>query len=247
MVTVAYDGWGRIYDEKLEWPNERLAKLYTYSKKVKCFADLLRAPKTKPLKHLRDTLPKGAHKGYCTSWPCSVEFRMPHPGNPGPGENGLRLEERIFVQPYGVDLLPESARALILEDGGTWLHHSRLRQWKDDLNMLGVLLTPNMLKAYQIGKNDTSVKGYLVPHALIPKTTLLDDVYRVFGIQGADVRDGALVPTNPPSRPVSLKRMKVEKPPAIVRVRPMEEESKIENKGDDDGVSNRKLFVSGFH
>uniref|UniRef100_A0A7S1YIX4 Uncharacterized protein n=1 Tax=Grammatophora oceanica TaxID=210454 RepID=A0A7S1YIX4_9STRA len=230
VVTVASDGWGRQWDERLEWPHKRFAHLYTYTKKVKCFVDILRPPKNKPPKKVRDALPVNAYKGYSSLWPCTVQFRMPHPGALEEGEDGLMEEEKLFIQPYALHLLPEPIRDSMVSDGGTWYHHSRLRLWKDNLSLLGVLL-PNVKEAYNIAKNDTSVKGYLVPKALTPGTTLLNDTFRIYDLKGADFRDGVLVPSNA-SLPPGKRSKKEINPPSVVQVGPMEEtDTKEEDEG----------------
>jgi hypothetical protein len=71
-------------------------------------------------------------------WPCTVSFRMPHPG---PREQSaddkklspeelLRLESNVFVQPYASHLLSPFLQKR-LTWGGWWITTSHLRLWKD--------------------------------------------------------------------------------------------------------------------
>lgn len=46
QVTIRYEGWGSEWDETLPYPHPRLARLFTYTKKVKCFVDLLSKQKS---------------------------------------------------------------------------------------------------------------------------------------------------------------------------------------------------------
>ncbi len=46
-VTVQYEGWGEQWDETLPYPNNRLARMFTYTKKVKCFVAMLGVRKQK--------------------------------------------------------------------------------------------------------------------------------------------------------------------------------------------------------
>mmetsp|Transcript_16759 Transcript_16759/g.33877 ORF Transcript_16759/g.33877 Transcript_16759/m.33877 type:complete len:785 (+) Transcript_16759:72-2426(+) len=96
-VTIRYEGWGTEWDETLPYPHPRLARIFTYTKKVKCFVDLL--PKRKAIasgkKLARKQDPTLLSRGEATNhstnshitdvknwtdiWPCKVSFRMPHP------------------------------------------------------------------------------------------------------------------------------------------------------------------------
>ncbi|KAL7462488.1 hypothetical protein ACHAXS_002867, partial [Conticribra weissflogii] len=96
-VTIRYEGWGTEWDETLPYPNPRLARIFTYTKKVKCFVDLLPKRKAiasgkKPARRQHSTsISSGDGTNNCTSshitdvknwtdiWPCKVSFRMPHP------------------------------------------------------------------------------------------------------------------------------------------------------------------------
>jgi len=197
-VIVASDGWGRQWDEELVWPSERLARLYTYTKRVKCILDLLPKPRRKPSLHQLDQLPKGAFAGFSSGWPVSVQFRMPHPGL-AHGEEMLRMEDKVFVQPYGMKYLPENVQKTMAHDGGCWFHHGRLRLWKEDPKLMGIL-PRNFMEAFRIAQSDRSVKGFLVPKAL-EKNSLLNAVYRVHYVKGAKVKDGKLVATEAPLVP----------------------------------------------
>lgn len=193
-VIVASDGWGRQWDEELVWPSGRLARLYTYTKRVKCMLDLVPKPKRKPPVHLLEGLPRGSYAGYSSGWPVAVQFRMPHPGN-ADAEELLRMEEKVFVQPYGTKLLPDNVRKTMVHDGGCWYHHGRLRLWKEDPTLMGIL-HKHFMEAYRTAQADKTVKGYLLPKAL-EKNSLLNETFRVHHVRGAKTKDGKLVPTGP--------------------------------------------------
>jgi len=191
-VTVASDGWGREWDEVMEWPNERLAKLYTYTKEVKCFLDLLAK------KRRRSS--KDSMQQYCTLWPITVQFRMPHPGVEH-ARDYLMLEDKLFIKPYGMDLLPSDAKERMIHDDGCWFHHSRLRLWRDNPHSCG-LLHPNFMQAFKIGQKD--IKGTLQPKAL-QHNTLLKDIYLVTSNTGCDIYDGKLREQKAPLKRESYK------------------------------------------
>jgi len=132
-VTIRYEGWGPEWDERLPYPNERLARIFTYTKKAKCFVAMLGSKK---------------HPGSCNgagneesrtlisnwtdAWPCAASFRMPHPNqNQSSDAFELRKEScRIFVHPYMAHLLPREVRRQMAY-GGQWVSEDKLRPWKD--------------------------------------------------------------------------------------------------------------------
>mmetsp|Transcript_15927 Transcript_15927/g.23430 ORF Transcript_15927/g.23430 Transcript_15927/m.23430 type:complete len:460 (-) Transcript_15927:829-2208(-) len=216
-VTVASDGWGREWDEVMEWPNDRLAKLYTYTREVKCFLDLL-------TKKRRKSSSKDSMSQYCTLWPIIVQFRMPHPGVELARDH-LMLEDKLFIQPYGIDLLPSDVRERMVHDNGCWFHHTRLRLWRDNPHSC-VSLHPSFMQAFKIGQEDS--KGTLPPKTL-QHNTLLKDIYLVHSNIGCNAFDGKLREEKPPLRrePYEIvgeaeetgsQSDNIEKPPSVVAI-----------------------------
>jgi len=76
-LTLRYDGWSREWDETLTYPNQRLARLFTYTKQAKSWV----------------TLGKGA----LTRWPAIVSFREAQPGSIV-AEGHLMRENKVFVR-----------------------------------------------------------------------------------------------------------------------------------------------------
>ena len=195
MVTVAYDGWGRTFDEILQWPNDRLAKLYTYTKQVKCNLDLLAKNRSKPSGKKGDKRSSSAL--YSSVWPVTVQFRMPHPGVKH-ARDALLEEDKVFVKAYGVQHMPKENSQYMIHDGGCWFHHSRLRMWKEEPSTFGAL-HPQYMRAFKVAQQDKKIKGILVPKAL-EANSLLQDIYRVHDIRGCDTFDGVLRETEPPRK-----------------------------------------------
>ncbi|KAI2500021.1 hypothetical protein MHU86_14476 [Fragilaria crotonensis] len=225
MVTVASDGWGRQWDEVMTWPNDRLAKLYTYTKQVKCNLDLIRKNTSrKPSRQDLANLPKRAKRVYSTLWPGTAQFRMPHPGVKH-ARYALRLEDKVYVKPYGVEFLPKGIQATMVHDGGCWLHHSKIRLWRDDPITCGVLHA-NYQQAFQIARRDQTVKGLLRVKAL-EESSLLHERYRALDIRGCDIFDGVLREMKPPEKRQRLDLLddeeetnetRSEKPPSVVAI-----------------------------
>mmetsp|Transcript_6250 Transcript_6250/g.9185 ORF Transcript_6250/g.9185 Transcript_6250/m.9185 type:complete len:263 (+) Transcript_6250:89-877(+) len=188
-VTVRYDGWGCQWDETLTWPSRRLAKLFTYTKRVKCFVDIL-------------SKGKGTQ---CSVWPCTVSIRMPHPNNANlaRAEEFLRLEANVFVVPYCQHLLPQHIRKS-LENGGRWMKNSRLRLWRDDVDGLG-RLPKGLLDAHKTAKDDTATPGAL-PLKVFEAGTLLSAQYRVRKIGGEPVNGAMFTGECPPPLPITPKK-----------------------------------------
>ena len=230
QVTVAFDGWGRQWDETLSWGNERLAPLFTYTKRVKCLVDMLgnilnktRKPSQQQLEHL----PPGAHMGYCSLWPCVMQCRMPHPPSPEQGEEGLRLEEKVFCQPYHPELLPPAIRESLGEDRGCWYRVTKVKLWRDCADqplMLGIL-PDGFAKAFHTAQQDDV--GPLCAHAFEKGTSLLNRHLRVLDMKGAAIRDGRLLPYESTSTttgpPHPTKKYRFEEPPTILQIKSMAE------------------------
>jgi hypothetical protein len=130
-VTVQYEGWGPEWDIVLPYPNERLARVFTYTRQVRCFAVLLGSNKIE----IDDKVNIPEHKflkkadNLTDVWPCKVSFRMPH-NNRQSACNALRKEHKVYVQPYMTYALPKSVQNNMTY-GGQWVETSRLLPWKD--------------------------------------------------------------------------------------------------------------------
>ena len=178
-VKVRYDGWGSEWDEVVSWrDNKRLAKLFTYTKQVKCLADFI--PNQRK---------KGNKKSSLHLWPCTVNFRMPHPDGTSHQTNAeemLRLERKVFVKPYEMKLLPTAGMDMKFKSDGCWLHSSKLRRWKNRISFEKMGILPeNFDKAYETGLVDETVKGSL-SLAVIETGTLLNDKFRVMTLDGEE-------------------------------------------------------------
>ena len=182
QVTVQYDGWPPDWNEVVSWPSVRVAKLFTYTKRVRCFVDGILPKKAPPKKK-----PSGDFRITCHVWPCTVRFRMPHPAHMERAEELLRLEPNVFVQPYAPGTLPEDIVCTI-ENNGIWMHNSKLRMWKNE-NALSVLGTvhPSFEFAYKLGQNDTATPGRF-PSRALEVGSLLNTDYRVLKVGGEAVK-----------------------------------------------------------
>lgn len=202
QVTVQYDGWPPDWNEVVSWPSVRIAKLFTYTKRIRCFVDGI-LPKKNPPKKKASGDP-GRKPVTCHVWPCMVRFRMPHPAHRGRAEELLRLEPNVFVQPYAPDTLPNDIVCTI-ENGGVWLHNNRLRMWKNE-NALAVLGTvhPSFEFAYKVGLNDPATPGKL-PSRAMEVGSLLNADYRVFKVGGEAVKGKMYTGECPDPKPIAPK------------------------------------------
>lgn len=203
-VTVRFDGWGKQYDETLEWnaAENRLAPLHSFSKCIKCLVDVLPKKRGRPTDEELDSLPESAPEIYSNQWPCKVQFRMPHPVVDG-GEDEddctdaqayLSSESNIFIQPYGKKQLPQSVRFSLKENDGMWLSSKRLKPWKTHPEKELGVLPEHFMDVFALAKKDKETPGVLpAPHAaVIEKGSLLKEKYLVHSRDGSVVRDGAL-------------------------------------------------------
>ena len=216
-VTVRYEGWGSEWDEELTYPNPRLARIYTYTKRVKCLANVLSKKKEIRVIGVNSQMPNNHVRNWTDIWPCTVSLRMPHPGireesDKLSPEELLRLENNVFVQPYAPQLLSsflQNSRTC----GGWWISTSNLRLWREfdienplSKNTKGCVLRelstsgnaasqqleyhfhPSFITAWSIAKDDKWIRGCLPPGAT-PVGSLLDEKYRVKNI-GGDAIEG---------------------------------------------------------
>lgn len=165
-VVVSYSGWPEYWDETLPYPNERLARGCTYTKRARGFL----------------VLPGGKR------WPCKVFIRMPHPD---PAYNAsacdiLREDGNIFAKPYMSNLLP-SATQQQLVNGGQWVRSNRLRPWKRlDLTDSD---DPGFIEAYRRAEAENWLQGLQPPSEYFEEGALLREEYRVHEISGSMVTD----------------------------------------------------------
>lgn len=125
-VTVRCEGWnGSNWDRTIDYPDGRLARIFTYTKRVKGIVELV-----PPSGAAADnTGPAAAATDWTRTWPCRVYFRMPNPGC-DVAVSLLESEDSILVQPYLPELLPVCAREKI-SGGYLWVTSSALRPWKE--------------------------------------------------------------------------------------------------------------------
>jgi len=188
-------GWSAQYDETVEWQNSpRIAKIFTYTRRVKCFACLM---PTKAKKHSKSK----KVKNNSDVWPCKVLFRMPHPGDltrSHIAEELLRLEPNILVQPYGFheNILPKALSKIFSGDfkTGRWISASLLLPWRRRTRVSDMGITQeNFDTAMQLALADSSTPGFL-PESVLEKGSLLARRYRVQTIEHVGSLYGELVP-----------------------------------------------------
>jgi hypothetical protein len=229
-VTIRYEGWGSEWDEELPYPSPRLARIFTYTKRVKCLGSVL--SKKKEIRGV-DTSSTATNitRNWTHVWPCTVSFRMPHPGlrddRQFSPEHLLSLEKNIFVQPYAPHLLSSFLQKGLMQ-GGWWITTNHLRLWKDfdvqeplSNNSNGVVLREisssensvsqleyhfpkDFIEAYNIAKSDKWLRGYLPPQ-VIDEGTLVHEKYRVQNV-GGDAVNGVKYTGAFGARNVSKKR-----------------------------------------
>jgi hypothetical protein len=197
VVVVRYDGWEHKWDEMIDWDGPRLARLYTYTRRVKCFCSIFPKIKGKPKKEELIDLPEKAPQIYSRAWPCSVQFRMPHPTAPQrtsadqlSAKDQLGLEPKAHVIPYATHLLPLFLQKLTKKEGGRWYDCNLLVPWTETPEYLGVT-QQGFDEAFAVAKADKTIIGTLPPNVLA-RGSLLKDEYLVKQEGGNGRFDGAL-------------------------------------------------------
>lgn len=147
-IELKYYGWETLWNETIIWDtqsrdnHDRIARLFTYSRKAKSMVRLF--PKVRrPAKTTNDKKPKSVTK---TSefWPCTVYFRMPEPSlvseKLGTGmkfnyisSELLKMEPKVYVEPYAADSLRKKHRYALDESGGVWVKATNIFEFDTDL------------------------------------------------------------------------------------------------------------------
>jgi hypothetical protein len=135
-VTLRYEGWGSKWDMILNYPNARLARIFTYTKQVRCFVMLMERSSrgsSNSSSSSRKLLPPNDDQdntnNWTNVWPCKVSFRVPHQ-NRSNACNILRKECKVFIQPYMTHTLPYKVQQCMI-NGGQWVDTIRLLEWKE--------------------------------------------------------------------------------------------------------------------
>jgi hypothetical protein len=196
QVTISYDGWGPEWDETLPYPNSRIVRHFTFSRRVKAFVDIQASKQ----KYSSSAAPEPM-----IFWPCQVQVRMPNINN-DVAAYFLELEENVYVEPYlpndiaSSTSLPPALRRLFpicqlnykpdKDDTrfipGSWLPTKWLRQFrKFDFGMFSQqqlrcnFPLPGFISAYEAAIYDATTPGTL-PKRLFLKGSLVNDKYRVW-------------------------------------------------------------------
>lgn len=235
LVTIRYEGWGKEWDETVPYPNNRLSRMFTYTKKVKCFVTMLGGQKHSPSQTGSAELMNIDPLNWTKVWPCVATFRMPHPGqaNTSAAFACLRGQgSRIFIRPYLAYMLPKTVQRRMVH-GGHWVDGGKILSWKElDLNNSFVSSSGNSIlrelppagvevgaaagtaycfvhnfyQAYRAARSDW-IKGHLPPNA-VWEGALLRDEYRVRNV-GGDAIDGVRYSGSFDIKKVEVKEVKV--------------------------------------
>lgn len=223
-VSVHYEGWDKnSWDElMMEYPNnERLARIFTHTKKVKGLVPIP-AIKKKDIRGLGEKHSIKGIKNWTDVWPCRVVFSAPNEQQPPPHLKHLDdphdvladPSKTLFVEPYMANLLPQSVQDLMV-DGGLHVAPSKPRPWKDFDTNDPPLSTENECvlrnipanekltgrpycfpsgfeEAYRAAQTDW-IKGMLLPNVLSEGTLLKEEYLRRGPIDG--VRHSGAFPT----------------------------------------------------
>lgn len=147
-LEIRYDGWDVSWNEVLPVDHPRLASIYTHTSRLKCLVDLIPKPKT-----------RGKKSNVMTCWPCILHTRMPDGGLPAAAAL-LKIEKKVFIQPYRPGLLPKYLREDI-KNGGIWWDVARVKKWERMDESGNRKFHPNFKFAYETCLEDKSVPGYL--------------------------------------------------------------------------------------
>ena len=103
-IKVRYIGWSSEWDETLPYPHSRLARMYTYTKRVKCW---VRQGNTD------------------TRFPAVVRLRNPQPGSRH-AEEALAMESKVYVEYFhpGPRVMKQKN-----EEKGEWVNTRNVTGW----------------------------------------------------------------------------------------------------------------------
>ena len=164
--TVRYDGWGPEWDEVHSWDlNANFAQLPMFTKRCLCIANM------------------SSDKSQKRYWPCIVNIRMPDPRCDDDAyeaaEEELRVESRVFIQPYEPHLLPKYITAGA-EYGGFWLDRQYVKEWLDISNIHHECTFRDFSQAYDIALKDKKITYTLPKDAFEYRGgSLVNRAYRV--------------------------------------------------------------------
>ena len=167
LVKISYDGWGSEWDEIMDFTDEkRIAKLGTHTLRFKCMVNLLNERVGK------------SHRS--TDWPCVVNVRTPSSvatlAQYEFAEESLRIEQNIFIEPYGQEHLPEDVTAVLL-NRGTWVNIENVLKWKvvrnPEKNKSN--LAKNFMSAYHLALEEGLPS---LPGGAFTSGTLIDEKLR---------------------------------------------------------------------
>jgi hypothetical protein len=177
--TIRYDGWGPEWDVKVPWENNpRLAQIATFTKRALCYVNLSSDATTKKL------------------WPSVVNIRMPDPRCDKDvyeeAANELSVERKVFIQPYGEDLLPKWLSSTRTIHGGMWIETCHVKEWRDieDVPSKDILST-HFRKAYDLALADKDLTNTL-PNCVFERgSSLVKQAYRVIASGKRDYQNVA--------------------------------------------------------
>jgi hypothetical protein len=156
-LEIRYDGWDVSWNEVLPVDHPRLASIYTHTSRLKCLVDLIPKPKSRGK--------KSGNANMMTCWPCILHTRMPDDGLPTAAAL-LKIEKKVFIQPYRPGLLPKYLRE-DLRNGGIWWDVARVKKWEHMDESGNNKFHPNFKFAYETCLEDKSVPGYLKEYIFV--------------------------------------------------------------------------------
>ena len=168
-IIIRYTGWGEEWDENISrFDERRLAKHGTYTMQFKCMVDLFGTSKSSTKSPL---------------WPCIVHVRLPSPLEPleeyESAEDGLRLENNIFIVPYGKNMnyLPREITSTQV-NSGRWVNINSVH--KRDYGYTGKKksskMKNNFYLAYKLACKDDTIPE--MTDDIFEEGTLIREKYR---------------------------------------------------------------------
>ena len=168
-IIIRYTGWGEEWDENISrFDERRLAKHGTYTMQFKCIVDLFGTSKSSTKSPL---------------WPCIVHVRLPSPLEPleeyESAEDGLRLENNIFIVPYGQNMnyLPREITSTQV-NGGRWVNINSVHKWDNGYKgkKKSSKMENNFYLAYKLACKDDTIPE--MTDDIFEEGTLIREKYR---------------------------------------------------------------------